>query len=471
MGRSGYGSVGGRRSRSAAWQWMIIGMTLGFACSAIMVLSLLTLGILNIDTDTSDDGSNVIQVTESVMLPTDIPQATDDVQATIDAAVAATQAAQPTNTTAPVVLVEPPTATSIPTESLTVPTSTPQPDVNLGGQGATTDTSGSQTDTSVTVQESIIPVPLQGIISEMALIDGGTFEMGTNVSEVAIAARECIEIDQGTCQAQWGEDSSPVHSVTIDTFQMETTEVTLQQYVTFLNWMGPNSHVDGCSGQQCVETTATLDISYITFNGANYDVSPTFVNFPVSAVTWYGARAYCEAIGRRLPTEVEWERAARGPSNFIYPWGNERNLDYARTSRPVIGAGATDIGSFVAGQSVYGLFDMAGNVAEWTNDYYQATYYSQPSASGLNPTGPASGTDRAIRGGSWDTPPFFARSIHRQHLRPDEAELWLGFRCAADYDPNAAAPVIEPTIVVPDALGPTPNPETTAETVPPVGNQ
>ena len=75
---------------------------------------------------------------------------------------------------------------------------------------------------------------------------------------------------------------------------------------------------------------------------------------------------------------------------------------------------------------------MAGNVAEWVYDYYQPTYYSQAESSGLNPTGPASGTDRVVRGGSWDSVPFFARSVHRQNERPTETTLWLGFRCAAD---------------------------------------
>jgi formylglycine-generating enzyme required for sulfatase activity len=154
-------------------------------------------------------------------------------------------------------------------------------------------------------------------------------------------------------------------------------------------------------------------------------------------VTWYGAQSYCEAIGRRLPTEAEWERAARGPQNFLYPWGNLFTTDNAKTSRPRPDdpslAGAVAVGSYPTGASLYGMLDMAGNVAEWVSDWYSPTYYTQLTQTGapvLNPQGPPAGTSKVVRGGSWDTPPFFARSVHRQESEPQNQTLWLGFRCA-----------------------------------------
>jgi hypothetical protein len=87
------------------------------------------------------------------------------------------------------------------------------------------------------------------------------------------------------------------------------------------------------------------------------------------------------------------------------------------------------------------VLNMAGNAAEWVNDWYSANYYSLPEASGLNPQGPAVGTDRVVRGGSWDTRPFFVRTVHRQHFRPEETKNDVGFRCAADYvPPTTTAP-------------------------------
>jgi formylglycine-generating enzyme required for sulfatase activity len=249
-----------------------------------------------------------------------------------------------------------------------------------------------------------------------------------------------------------GEDSYPAHAVTLDTFDIETTEVTIQQYVAFLNTLGPSSHRNGCFNQKCIDTTSENDASQIIFDGLNYDVSaPIFNDFPAFSVTWFGARAYCEAIGRRLPTEAEWERAARGINNFIYPWGDNWDVTLARTNRPdPTDVGARPVGSYPAGLSGFGALDMAGNVAEWVFDYYQANYYSQPAATGLNPTGPPSGTDRVIRGGSWDTPPFFARTVHRQNQRPDETFLWLGFRCAEEFDPN---PNVQNALTNPSTLG------------------
>jgi formylglycine-generating enzyme len=428
MGHSNYGKVGGRRSKSGAWQWMVIGITMGFGCAAVLVLVLLTAGVLQIDSDGETiAGQETMVVTDMPAQATVVtPEPTVDQEATVAAIVELTFAAQPTATQLVQVLLPTPTPPLPTTDPALLIQATESPTTQaVSGDGSTTE------DAQET--EGGIPIALQDIISPMVVVDGGTYMMGTTGQEVANAVLECSQLDNATCQAEWGQDSYPAHSVTVDTFQMDRTEVTHEQYVAFLNWLGPNSDRTGCFGQKCVETTATSEHSNITLDSVNYDVSPQVGQLPIVGVTWYGARAYCESIGRRLPTEAEWERAARGQNEYIYPWGNDRNLAFAKTSRPEDqGIGAVDVGFYLNGASQYEVLDMAGNVAEWVYDYYQPTYYSQAESSGLNPTGPASGTDRVVRGGSWDSVPFFARSVHRQNERPTETTLWLGFRCAAD---------------------------------------
>ena len=303
---------------------------------------------------------------------------------------------------------------------------------------------------------------LQLVATQMAVVDGGTFAMGTDAAEVRAAVDLCVTVQNGNCTIAMGEDSAPSHQVTLNAFQIEITEVTYGQYVAYLNGMGAGSHTNGCGGQRCFLTQAESENSPVVLQDGQYTFPEVVRNQPIVHVTWYGAQAYCEALGRRLPTEAEWERAARGSDGRIYPWGNEWNELLARTSIPEDGTvGALPISSYPAGASPYGLFDMAGNVAEWVSDWYSPTYYRLPEASGLNPTGPAAGDQKVVRGGSWDAKPFFARTVHRQSLPPSDAGAWLGFRCAADYELQIV-PTVPPTIGA--SLTPSPAP-TLANTV------
>jgi formylglycine-generating enzyme required for sulfatase activity len=291
-----------------------------------------------------------------------------------------------------------------------------------------------------------IPPQLAAIISPMLPISGATFEMGTTLEEVRIAVDECVNRDGGICQLAYGQDAFPPHRVAVDAFMIEETEVTYSQFVTFLNVLGPGSHDNGCDGQPCIATqNEQPDLAYISFDSATYEVPSFAVGLPVGGVTWYGANAYCRAIGRRLPTEAEWERAARGEQNFLYPWGNTWSNDLAKTNRPLPEDGGTigpvDIRTYPAG--VFSLYDMAGNVAEWVYDWYDDGWYQEQLNTGtipVNPTGPVAGTQRVIRGGSWDNPPFFARSVHRLSGDPAGFYLWAGFRCADDRQEASAAP-------------------------------
>ncbi len=292
---------------------------------------------------------------------------------------------------------------------------------------------------TVTPTPSITPTPdadaLRFLASNVAVIDGGLFQMGTTAGEVAAAVSLCIDEQNGNCTLAMGEDSAPIHSVTLNAFEIEVTEVTYAQYVAFLNSMGAGSHLGGCDGQACSLTSNEDENAAVTLQGEQYVFPEAIRNVAVSNVTWYGAKAYCEAIGRRLPTEAEWERAARGGDARIYPWGADWDPIYARTSIPEDGnIGALPVGSYPFGASPFGVLDMAGNVAEWVSDWYSPDYYRSPNASGLNPIGPAAGDQKVVRGGSWDAKPFFARTVHRQSFVPSQAGAWLGFRCAADYE-------------------------------------
>ena len=430
-----YGSLGGpRRSAGGAWQWMVLGLVIGFACSITVGLAAIATGLLALDLDgTAGRPTGTPVVVEIIITATPEP---------------VTPTLTPTEAL--------PTATEIIVDQITAPTSTPtldpasiqleepaQPDTNDVGAGPVG---------GAGVGAPAIPVALQGLLTPLLPIEGGTFEMGTTVNEVRVAVELCLA-DGGECQLSYGEDSSPPHSVTLDPFQMEETEVSYEQYLTFLNSpeMGPGSHRNGCDGFPCLATQNETDASNVSFDGANYRVAPFLNQHPVAGVTWYGARSYCRAIGRRLPTEAEWERAARGGDGRIYPWGNDRNTDLSKSSRPVVEAnlrGAVPVGSYPFGASPYGILDMAGNVEEWVNDWYDPRYYGLPEAGGLNPQGPPSGTQKVLRGGSWATMPFFTRTVHRRSLEPDRQSISAGFRCVAEIDAAGTGAGIDVSVPV-----------------------
>ncbi len=413
-----------RRSGSAAWQWIVIGMVLGFGCSVILVLAALATGVASLDPNRV---ANAATQTPFIITATPAP-----VTATLT----------PT--------LGPPTATQgiqlevqAPTASPTIPPTLQTVQPTLAPTTATAGNGGALSGNGQVAGTSRFSRTIAGR-SEVVAIEGGTFQMGTTISEVTAAVQECLGGyggDAGTCQLSYGEDSFPQHPVTVSTFNMETTEVTYQQYLTFLNEMGAGSHRNGCLGQPCMETSNDSETSNVSFDSANYSVPSVIADFPVTNVTWYGAQAYCEAVGRRLPTEAEWEFAARSrDQGFIYPWGNEWNGSLAATRRLADGTLGAKVSafSFPTGATLQGVLNMAGNVAEWVNDWYDTRYYANPTASQPDPTGPTAGTDKVNRGGSWDTMPFFARTVHRRNQPPLDPTADIGFRCVEE--PGAPVP-------------------------------
>ena len=457
-----YGSLG-RRSGNAAWQWVVIGLIIGVACSATVFLAGLAAGVVGVSGQGAAFGptNTPFIITATPMPATETPIPTEVIITPTDEIVI--EAPSPTPTTNP-------------TELTPLPSATPEATATLAAGGAPT---GDQTSALSADTSGGPPDILVRLASELLPVAGGEYNMGTTPGEAAIAVRDCIERDGGNCLETWAEDSVHQHLVTVSPFQIEGTEVTYEQYLAFLNWMGPGSHSNGCDGQPCLATRSESETSSVSFDSANYDVPDVINRMPVVEVTWYGAKADCEALGRRMPTEAEWELAAKGVEGNIYPWGNDWNSANAWTSRSAADdaeeGGPVAVDSFPLGRSLYSdAFNMAGNVAEWVSDWYDAGYYFEAEAVGPDPVGPPLGDEKVVRGGSWPDVPFFSRTVHRQSQRPGDPTAWLGFRCASDPEsaadlqtlgtqnnqPIGAAPITEPTqgTVDPATLGQTGSP-------------
>jgi eukaryotic-like serine/threonine-protein kinase len=251
----------------------------------------------------------------------------------------------------------------------------------------------------------------------MVLVPEGEFAMGSATSDSSDTEHEM-----------------PQHVVYLDSYWIDQTEVTNEMYAAFLNSIAsetsPNGPLLEWQGlpiflRRCPD--CSLNGRIIEDDG-QFTLLEPYASHPVIFVTWYGANAYCQAMGRRLPTEAEWEKAARGVDGRLYPWGNE-SPDFRRLNFNSNEADTMPVGSFPTGASPYGVLDMAGNVGEFVSDWYSRDYYAQSPLA--NPLGPEAGEIRLFRGGSWAHPSSNeVRSAYRFSVFPEQAGVTVGFRCA-----------------------------------------
>ena len=237
-------------------------------------------------------------------------------------------------------------------------------------------------------------------------------EQKQKYTSVAVPSGEFI---MGTDEAR--EDAYPEHKVYLDAFEIDRYEVTNAQYWEFLNYIKKTNDHSKCFKEEPSGKDHTP-----RFWENEYYNNP---DYPVVRIDWYDAYAYTAWAGKRLPTEAEWEKAARGSDGRKFPWGNE--WDPAKCN---LSGEPKPVGSVESGKSVYGCYDMAGSVYEWCADWYLDTYYAE--APSKNPKGPNNGIRRVIRGGSRFSKPFQIRTNTRKSEQSNLFNLALGFRCAKD---------------------------------------
>ena len=222
-------------------------------------------------------------------------------------------------------------------------------------------------------------------------------------------------------EAESAPDEQPGHRVTLDPYAIDTREVSHRCFTRFVEAGG---YTD--PGYWAREGWAWRAREGVTQPAFWDDPAFRIPTHPVVGVSWFEADAYCRWRGGRLPTEAEWEKAARGPDGRRYPWGAAWSAERANGDA-VVGR-LTPVGSYPGGVSPYGAHDMAGNVWEWVQDWYGKYYYRESPRA--NPPGPPTGEGRVLRGGSWNFPPRHLRAAARTHLPPESRIRYLGFRCA-----------------------------------------
>ncbi len=253
------------------------------------------------------------------------------------------------------------------------------------------------------------------------------------------------EFWMGSPEGEGDNDERPQHKVYLSEYYIDKYEVTNEQFERFVKATGHQTDAERLgSGYVCDKDSS----KWIDKKGVSWRTYYSYAtrNHPVVLVSWNDAKAYCDWAGKRLPTEAEWEKAARGTDARQYPWGNSapgssRNGNFvdeaAKRQFPnwTVISGYDDgylytapVGTYPAGASPYGCLDMAGNVWEWCNDWYGENYYSTSPSN--NPEGPSSGSFRVNRGGSWYYGARYLRCANRAGGGPSYRDGGLGFRCS-----------------------------------------
>lgn len=293
---------------------------------------------------------------------------------------------------------------------------------------------------SAHAEESLVP-------QEMVYIGPGPSVMGLDKEEPAYSEKKLTAYEK-RMKTPWSAeafyDEGPAHTVFLDSFLIDRYEVSNKDFGDFVKAKGHPA-------------PAYWD-----------DPRLNKPEQPVVGVNWYDAKAYCEFRGKRLPTEAEWEKAARGPKGNLYPWGNE--FDPAKANYGKQHEATAPVSAYPDGVSYYGAFNMAGNVFEWVSDWYDPHYYGKLETM-VNPAGPSTplwmggsgtyvdrltvGEKRVIRGGSWIAPEGTIRTTHRfwNHPLNNSYGVGLGFRCAKTAPPAIEQRVRETYITALTELG------------------
>lgn len=243
-------------------------------------------------------------------------------------------------------------------------------------------------------------------------VEEGVFLMGT-----ARTSDNTFSLD-----LQYDDTEQPQRRVWLDRYEIDRDEVSLGAY---LQWLAQQHRPVPVELHKLIEHVTTV-----------HALSPeTLAHWPALYVTWTEASEFCRAQGKRLPTEAEWEKAARGERGNLFPWGHTPPApalamfgQYHVHEIPIV----APVDSGEKGQSPYGLHHMAGNAAEWVADWFGIDYYmTMPER---NPPGPSTGRYKVVRGGSWKSSPALLRSATRSGAPPDQRSATIGFRCARSVE-------------------------------------
>jgi formylglycine-generating enzyme len=287
---------------------------------------------------------------------------------------------------------------------------------------------------AIEIEELAFPPAIRGEDgAEMVLIPPGDFWMGNTPEGLDSFRSYCTRNPKvSACKdGAFERDELPRRRVTLDAFYLDRFEVTNALFEKFVKATGHRTlaemerrgtvwRLDGRRWQQ-----AHIDAPWRSPHGPGSSAEPTH---PVMQVSWHDAAAYCKWAGKRLPTEAEWEKAARGPDGRRYPWGDVWAPTRANGALTV--KRTTPVGSYPQGASPYGVHDLAGNVWEWVADWYAGDYYKTGPTH--NPRGPKAGASRVARGGCWVNEPAGLETPHRHSIDPNHSTNTIGFRCAKD---------------------------------------
>jgi sulfatase modifying factor 1 len=256
-------------------------------------------------------------------------------------------------------------------------------------------------------------LPISGIIRESLQPSHVEVEPSTQNSKLSTSSSaakiDMVIIPKGIFLRGYsggGFDEKPEGQIMLDAYWIDRHEVTYGSYLAFVSATGHRKPIS-----RYVKHFEKLS-------------GPTQ---PAVYVSWEDAQEYCRYRGARLPTEAEWEKAARGTQGLLWPWGNEDKKGWANTGNQDAVEMTAPVESFVNDRSPFGIYDMDGNAMEWVADWYQEDSYKETQP---NPKGPADGLYKVIRGASWATTGHETRVTIRLKMIPDFRDTTIGFRCA-----------------------------------------